>query len=209
MLREQIVSLALPPGTALSRNELAARYGVSQTPVRDALMRLQQEGLVDVFAQAATRVSRINLRAARQAHLLRKGIELELVRDIALEQDQEVLARLQAMIHEQSHNVQAKDFAAFTLADHAFHESMYLAADIPELWKLVRSRSGHIDRLRRLHLPVLGKMQRVLSDHQALVAALVSGSVARAQDALRLHLSGTLAQAGEIRSLHPDFFENS
>ena len=208
-LREQLVSLVLPPGTPLSRNALAAKYGVSQTPVRDALMRLQQEGLVDVFAQAATRVSKIDLLAARHAHFLRLGIELELVRDIALARDQRVLAPLVASIAEQTQHLQAQDLAAFTLADHAFHQIMYDAVDIPELWRLVRSRSGHIDRLRRLHLPVPGKMERVLAEHRTLVSALVSGSASAAQDALRQHLSGTLAHAGEIRALHPDFFAQS
>src|SRR4051794_94845 len=65
-LREMILVLDLVPGTVLSRAELAARFGVSQTPIRDALLRLGEEGLVDIFPQHATVVSRINLASARQ-----------------------------------------------------------------------------------------------------------------------------------------------
>src|SRR3982751_1691208 len=82
-LREMILVLDLVPGTVLSRAELAARFGVSQTPIRDALLRLGEEGLVDIFPQHATVVSRINLASARQAHFLRKSIELEVVRTLA------------------------------------------------------------------------------------------------------------------------------
>src|SRR5260221_1409816 len=53
-LRGMIISLALPPGSALSRAALAGQFGVSSTPIRDALMRLEEEGLVDVFPQYAT-----------------------------------------------------------------------------------------------------------------------------------------------------------
>src|SRR5687768_5719109 len=63
-LRDQIVSLALPPGSPLSRTALAGQFGVSSTPVRDALMRLEEEGLVDVFPQYATVVSRIDVKLA-------------------------------------------------------------------------------------------------------------------------------------------------
>src|SRR5947207_10247095 len=66
-LRGMIITLALPPGSALSRAELAAQFGVSSTPIRDALMRLEEEGLVDVFPQYATVVSRVGVRSGQQA----------------------------------------------------------------------------------------------------------------------------------------------
>ena len=84
-LREAILSLELPPGAVLTRLELAERFGVSQTPVREALLRLQEEGLVDVFPQHATLVSRISITVAREAHFLRRALELELVEQLAIE----------------------------------------------------------------------------------------------------------------------------
>ena len=83
-LRGSILSLQLAPGTALSRTELAERFELSQTPVRDALLQLAQEGLVDIFPQHATLVSRIDIASATQAHFLRCAIELEVVRTLAL-----------------------------------------------------------------------------------------------------------------------------
>ena len=82
-MRDLIISLVLPPNTVLSRPELALQYGISQTPVRDALMRLAEEGLVDVFPQHATRVSRIDVALAWQAHVLRRSVEVEIARTLA------------------------------------------------------------------------------------------------------------------------------
>src|ERR1700755_2956052 len=79
-LRGMIISLELPPGSPLSRAALAGQFGVSSTPIRDALMRLEEEGLVDVFPQYATVVSRVDVRLAQQAHFLRQAVELEIVR---------------------------------------------------------------------------------------------------------------------------------
>src|SRR6201746_1673366 len=97
-LRGLIISLELPPGSALSRAALAGQFGVSSTPVRDALMRLEEEGLVEVFPQYATVVSRVDVRLAQQAHFLRQAVELEIVRGLAIRHDEAFMAELKATI---------------------------------------------------------------------------------------------------------------
>ena len=206
-LRDAILSLALAPGTALSRAELAERFELSQTPVRDALLQLSQEGLVDIFPQHATLVSRIDLPSARQAHFLRCAIELEVVRTLALTDtaDSAVLrAKLTAQVDLQV-ALAIADTEEFIASDQAFHRLMYEAAGVPDLYELVRRRSGHLDRLRRLDLPSPGKAERVVRDHRAIVAALVAHDPDAAQAALRTHLSGTLGRIAAIRERHPDY----
>ncbi|MFC4274591.1 GntR family transcriptional regulator [Achromobacter aloeverae] len=207
LLRDAIVSLALPPGTALVRPELAAQYGVSQTPVRDALMRLEEEGLVDVIPQAGTRVSKIDLDRAGQAHFLRRAIEQELVRELAGAGDMALVKRLRTLLDRQEAQVRAGDFEAFAAADQEFHRELYAAANMQDLWQLVYSRSGHIDRLRRLHLPALGKAQRILNDHTLIVDALAAADPDLAEQRLREHLSHTLRQVEDIRARHPEYFK--
>src|SRR5471032_425366 len=73
-LREMIISLTLTPGTVLSRIELAEQFGLSQTPIRDALQKLGEEGLVDIFPQHATLVRPVEIHLARQAQFLRSAI---------------------------------------------------------------------------------------------------------------------------------------
>ncbi len=202
LLRNKIVSLQLAPGTVLSRAALAHEYGVSQTPVRDALLRLSEEKLVDVFPQASTRVSLIDITLARETHFLRRSLELEIVRELALHGDPLLIIDLQAHLKKQEILRDARNFAAFTEADMAFHHALYLAADMEPMWKMLISRSGHLDRLRRLHLPVIGKLERIVKDHQRIVAAIAEKNIEKAQLALREHLSGTLEYVPQIMRDH-------
>src|SRR3954454_8063606 len=112
-LRSMIISLELPPGSALSRAALAGQFGVSSTPIRDALMRLDEEGLVEVFPQYATVVSRIDVRRAQQAHFLRQAVELEIVRGLAIRHDDAFVAELNATIARQLQFAKAGDFEGF------------------------------------------------------------------------------------------------
>ncbi|MEX0695075.1 MAG: GntR family transcriptional regulator [Rhodospirillales bacterium] len=208
-LRELIIGLTLVPGTVLSRAELAVRFGVSQTPVRDALMRLEEERLVDVYPQYATVVSAIDLALAQQAHFLRRSVELEIIDILAQTRDDALVADLDVLIRRQEADIESGDLVDFSAADEALHARMYLAAGVPDLLTLVHSRSGQIDRLRCLHLMTPGKAQRILDDHRDIVDALAACDPVRARNALGKHLSETLAEAANIKSLFPDYFVSS
>lgn len=206
-LRELITSLSLVPGTVLPRAELAERFGVSQTPVRDALMKLGEEGLVDIYPQHATVVSRIDIPSALQAHFLRRALEVEIVTQLAAAPDPQagaaLLQHLRALVARQKQALAPQAYGDFTAADRDFHLALYEAAGMASLWALVRQRSGHVDRLRRLNLPAKGKAQAVVRDHLAIVEALQARDVAAAQNAVRDHLSGTLSFVDEVRAQHP------
>ena len=204
-LREAILGLELVPGTVLARQALAEQFGISQTPIREALLRLNEEGLVDVFPQHATMVSRIDLTAARQAHFLRRAIELELVRELAERPPTGLVVRLEQQVALQAALAKAQQYTEFVAADHAFHRLMYVAAGMEPLWELVARNSGHVDRLRRLHLPTAGKTASILRDHRAITAGIAAGDALAAQEALRTHLSGTLSAVDEIRRQFPDY----
>lgn len=204
-LRDEITNLILAPGTVLSRVELSERFGVSQTPVREALIRLGSEGLVDIFPQHATVVSAIDLASARQAHFLRRSIELEIVHLLAQTPDADLVATLRSLVARQKTFLAAGEYREFAQTDQQFHRQMYEAAKVPDLWDLVRRHSGHIDRLRRLHLPVNGKGDQVMRDHTLIVDAIEKGDSAAAQEHLRKHLSGTLKEIDVIRELYPEF----
>ena len=207
-LRGMMISLELPPGSPLSRAALAGQFGVSSTPIRDALMRLAEEGLVDVFPQYATVVSRVDVRLAQQAHFLRQAVELEIVRMLALRRDEAFAAELHATIARQQHYAKAGDFEKFMAADNEFHSLLYAATDKQDIWSLVRSRSGHIDRLRRLHLPSPGKAQDIVRHHKLIAKAIDAGEPDEAQKHLRTHLSGTLSELAQIRARYPEYLSN-
>jgi len=206
-LRGEILSLTLKPGTILSRAELQERFELSSTPIRDALMRLQEEGLVDIFPQHATVVTAINIDHAQQAQFLRRSVELELVHHLALASDAALVEQLRSLMRQQSAFADLREHEAFTRVDQMFHQQMYIAAKVPGLWHLVRRQSGHIDRLRRLNLPVEGKMHEIVREHTAVVDAIAAGHPLEAQQALRLHLSKSLGLVDVLRGTNPEYFK--
>jgi DNA-binding GntR family transcriptional regulator len=206
VLREEIISLKLAPRTVLSRADLQGRFGLSSTPIRDALMRLQEEYLVSVFPQHATIVSPIDIGRAREAQFLRRSVELEIVRTLALAPDEAVLAKLRSLVRQQTAFADLGEVEAFNTADRAFHRTMYEAIGIIDLWHLVRRQGGHIDRLRRLNLPVEGKMREILRAHEAIVAAIAAGKPEEAQLHLRDHLSRSLDFVDKLKASHPEYF---
>src|SRR5450830_127089 len=131
-LRYAIIAIELAPGTVLSRAELALQFGLSQTPIRDALMKLGEEGLVDIFPQHATVVRAVDIAMARQAHFLRRSIELEIVHTLASSPNEGLIVRLKNSISNQTALAESGDYSAFVEADQAFHRQMYEAANIPD-----------------------------------------------------------------------------
>ncbi|MBX9843951.1 MAG: GntR family transcriptional regulator [Xanthobacteraceae bacterium] len=206
-LRDMILALKLEPGALLSRTRLQAQYGVSSTPVRDALMRLEAVGLVEVFPQSGTIVSLIDVPLARQAQFLRRAMEQEVVRVLAHKPDGGLIAKLKAVIDEQKGHAKKHDLERFNDADTAFHRMLFEAAGVPDLWALIRNRSGHIDRIRRLHLPIGDKARQIIGDHSAIVSAIADAHPDRAQSEMRDHLSRSLAFSDELRARFPDYFK--
>ena len=207
LLRGRIIAMELPPGLQLSRNDLAAGYGVSQTPVRDALQMLEKEGLVVIFPQSRTEVTRIDLKQARETQFLRMSLELEVVRALATEAGQPAVGQAMRIVRQQETALTVDgDLARFGQLDRQFHQMLFEAAGVPDLWQVVQSRSGHIDRLRRLNLMDPGKAATILAAHTEILDRMKALDVAGAQDAVRRHLSGTLAKVDDIRRAHAHYF---
>lgn len=207
LLRAQIIALQLAPGTPLSRPALAESFGVSQTPVRDALQRLEQEGLVVIHPQSSTQVSLIDIEQAHETQFLRTALECEVARTITARPGDFDLRTAELLLVEME-TIWAKhhDVEAFRAMDQAFHRSLFQATGRERLWDLVVHRSGDIDRLRNLHLTTEGKATQILRDHHDILDALMAGKVKAADTAVRRHLSGTLAAVEEIRAAHQQYF---
>jgi DNA-binding GntR family transcriptional regulator len=203
-LRKRIVSLRLPPGTVLSRTSLIEQFGVSQTPIRDALLRLSGEKLVDIFPQHATVVSSIDVAQARQAHYLRLAVELEVVRQLCEAEDRSLIVPLRRYLQRQRALIDVGDMDAYRGLDLSFHRHLCEVAGVSDLWAIIRSRSGHLDRLRLLYLP---EPEDGFADHSAILTAIESGDVVAAQQLTRTHLSRTILLVEEIRARFPQYLK--
>jgi DNA-binding GntR family transcriptional regulator len=208
-LRNRIIDLDMPPGTLISRQELQVLFGFSSTPIRDALLQLQDESLVEIFPQHATVVSPISLKLARQTQFLRRSIELEALKTIcAMPDRRKLVAALNGTLVRQRSLLAEGDLPAFDEVDRSFHAMLCEAASVPDLWIMIRRQAGHIDRMRRMHLPVPGKAEQVIRDHARVIAAIEAADVVEAELAMRDHLSRSLASTDEMRAKWPHYFKD-
>jgi len=205
-LQAAILALELPPGTALQDKLLSVQFAVSRTPVREALIRLAEEGLVEIRPQSGTFVSRIRAEAIPEAQDIRLALETMTVKRAARACSAEGLAKLDRILARQAQTAAAEDTTGFHEADEAFHEAIGEIAGRPTTWRLIRGVKLQIDRARRLTLPVPGRMAQVIAEHQAIRAAIAAQDAAAAARAMTAHLSVLLPDIARLRQEHPGFF---
>lgn len=205
-LRADILSLRLPPGTPLADRGLVERFGVSRTPVREALIRLAEIGLVDVRPQAGTFVSRVPVAAIPEAVLIRKALEGVTVEKAAEAAGRAGVVALERAIVRQKASAAVGDHDGFHEADEAFHAAIADLAGHPGIWALLVQAKVQLDRARRLTLPILGRAEQVIVEHEAIVRCLSAGDPVAARAAMEGHLSAVIPDVAEIRGRHPDYF---
>ena len=208
-LRARIVSLELLPDTVLSRTDIAKDYSVSQSPVREAIRKLEQEGLVVSYPQSKTLVTKINVDHARETQFLRLSLELEITKTLIQLQDPDLLLPSSRILRMQKMAGEDRDISEFTALDRLFHLSLFEAAGVASLWHMISGRSGHIDRLRRLNLPDPGKISAVLNSHENILSAIKNSDSQEVEKQTREHLSGTLASLPAIMGSYPEYFDET
>jgi len=205
-LRAEIVALDLPPGTPLQEKMLLERFAVSRTPVREAVIRLAELGLVDVFPQSGTFVSRVPVTAIPEAVLVRKALEGITVEAAAASGDPRRGLRLDAVILRQQIAAEHGELGLFHEADEAFHAEIAAIGGHPGIWRLLAQVKVQIDRARRLTLPVLGRMHSVIAEHRTIRDAIVRGDREAALAAMTDHLGAVIPDVAELRGRFPHYF---
>ena len=184
-LREALVSGELPPGQRLHDQELAAQLGVSRTPVREALQRLEDEGLVETSPRALTRVSPLDARAAREAFPVVAALHSLAARSGAPRLTPAELEEMRAANTAFAAAIAAADpsdpdtIARAIAADDRFHGVLLSAADNEEL---MRALERLMPKVRRLEYAQFGSLagRRSVQQHEAIIAACALGSAAEA-----------------------------
>lgn len=201
--------MELLPGTALHEKSLTDHFGVSRTPVREAMLQLARDGLVDMFPQSGSFVSRIPIADIREAALIRNALESITVARAAVVVNAPAIAQINNIIAQQQLCADAMDTAGFHEMDEAFHEYIANVAGYPKMWRVVRQTKVQIDRVRHLTLPVKGRMGMVISEHQKIRDAIAAFDVDAARQALMDHLSAIVPDIGRLSNEYPDYFEGS
>lgn len=189
LVRKAIVMGQLAPGAPINEIEIACRLGISRTPVREAVKKVSDEGLIEVFAQHGTFVSSINRAAVEEAYVIRTSLELESVeraaRIITARQLQD-LEDIQAA-HEMA--VARARYDEAIARDDDFHRAIAEVNGFSMLWRVVDISKAQMDRCRLMALPDTGAGPETLVQHRTILAALAKGDAEAARSAMSDHLS--------------------
>ncbi|MGW0572328.1 GntR family transcriptional regulator [Streptomyces tauricus] len=203
-LRQLVLTLELAPGAALSENELAASLGVSRTPVRESLILLAQEGLVQVFPKIGSFVSRVDPAQVADAQFLREAVELASLDDLPAALDPAVIGELRANLDRQRRSDLGLE--EFFDLDEAFHQGLMRLSGHGNVWTTVAAAKGHLDRARRLGLHENESPAVFVAQHREIFDAITGGNVPLARTAMRTHLRAVFDDIERIRAHSPELF---
>jgi GntR family transcriptional regulator, rspAB operon transcriptional repressor len=205
-LLEEIISLRRKPMEPILEKEIAAQFGVSRTPVHQAVLRLADDGLIDIFPQSGTFVSRIPRRALYEAILIRKSLEETTVKLAAEQSEATDIVRLERTIADMAAAETSGNNERFHAADTDFHLSINSIAGFPGIWNVIQQVKMQIDRYRRLTLPLSGRLTRVIAEHEAILDGIRRHDVAHATEAMGFHLGQMLGEVKDATNVDPAFF---
>ena len=188
LLKQAIAELVLKPHEAVSEKDIAAMLGVSKTPVREALIRLEVENLVQTRPRSGTYVSPLVPNDLFEAMLIRESLEGTAVRLAARKADRRGILILKETMQRQVEAVERQDVVSFQVADDDLHRQIVMISGLPRLWALLDSVRVSLNRVRHLAAPVPGRIAMLASQHQAIVDAIVANKPDDAATSMQIHL---------------------
>ncbi|WP_201404587.1 GntR family transcriptional regulator [Kaistia sp. 32K] len=192
VIRTLIVIGQLRPGQSVNEVEIAEQLGVSRTPVREAVKRLSDEGLINVYAQTGTFVATISRDALEEAYVIRSALEVESVRRAASKITARHIEALEDIIGQHQTAIGRKRYTDAIRLDDDFHRSIAEVNHFSMLWRAVDISKAQMDRGRYLALPRPGSGATTIAQHQAILTALAAKDEQRAMEAMREHLDTSL-----------------
>lgn len=204
-LRHLIVTVQLLPLQRVSEIEISEVLGASRTPVREAMIRLTNDGLVKVVPKSGTYVTPINIDRYLEAAYMRILIEVGVAGRAArcwtpIHERKEMLSE---PLRKQADAQKNDDYFSFARSDEEFHFNIFSVAGVPGLWHTIKRGQPDLSRVRHLkRVFQIRKTERVLKEHQAIAEAIQGHSEAAAEAAMRSHL-GTYEDEAEVLSSHP------
>ena len=207
-LRQDILELRLKPGMVLSIQSLCAHYGSSRSPMRDTLLRLAQEGLVTLFPQRGTMISKIDFKRVEEERFLRVSVEREVMILFLRCHNSADLTFLEQSIQKQEACVASGKLREFLSADDDFHWRFYSAAEKAWCAKTIDSVSGHYRRLRLLSVIDPSISQNIISQHRKMMEAIQSGDEKQLLAVFNRHLKNLDDEGPEFFRKFPDLFQN-
>lgn len=206
-LKQQIVSLELPPGTALSEKEVSLSFEVSRTPVRESFVRLAQEDLVVVLPQRGTRVSLIDSELVEEARFMREQLEKAVVRLACESFPDDKFAELEHNLSEQRESIEKHDGKHMFELDEAFHRILFVGCRKVGTWNVLQQMNAHLNRSRMLWLSADPNWTNLYEQHREIVDAISRHDADYAEREMQAHLSLIISNLAVLKEKHPDYFK--
>lgn len=205
-LYEEITSLRLLPGSRISETDIAAQFGVSRQPVRDAFRRLEGMDLILVRPKKATEVKRFSAAAIEKSRFVRAAVEAAALREAAKYCDEAGGYQLDACLSLQRKACAETDYAAFVSLDYDFHKAICEIGRVPFAFEVIQTEKARVDRLCMLSLSKEQRMPDLIEDHEAMAAAIKAGQGEEAVAAGMTHLSRLDETIAAIRAHNASYF---
>jgi DNA-binding GntR family transcriptional regulator len=186
MLREAILSGDLEPGERLTQEELAVRFKVSMTPVREAIQQLVAEGILDQVPYKGVQVAEVSTEEATEIYLMRSVVEALAVRSAVPNLKISDVQRLRSLHEQIKALTEQGDIAQIRKRNYEFHFIFYGAANMPRLYRLIQNLWAQSPWDTLYVIP--NRTRRVVEEHQRIMAAVDQGNAQLAAQAMQSHL---------------------
>lgn len=187
-LREAIITGDLQPGERLMEIKLANELGVSRTPVREAIRKLELEGLVIMTARKGAEVAPINEKDLREVLEIRSSLE-SLACELACKNVSDPDIRKLGLINDEINRaVEAEDIETITKKDVEFHETIYLITDNNRLIQMLHQLKEHIYRYRFEYIKDMKNKKTIVEEHNRIIDAIAAKDAKRASLEIELHI---------------------
>jgi DNA-binding GntR family transcriptional regulator len=194
-LRTEIQRGNLLPGAPLRQNDVAKRYGVSTTPVREAFALLQSDGLVQIDRYRGALVFEPTADDLVEAYGIREALETLAVARAAPRLGEPDIERLEQVIEEMERTA---DVPRWMELNDAFHLGIYEAAESPRLLAMIASQRDACTQYIRMNVGQTARRREKDAEHREILAGCRAGDVERAQRALRAHLRNTMREVLDL-----------
>lgn len=209
-IRQAIVSLQFAPGQRMSENELSRLFHASRTPVRDALKRLEREGLVVISPRRRTTITRLDLATFRQFVVAREALE-RAAAEMAARKERDQREALTSSVTLLAEQIETGDADAFHACDREFHLQVMRIANLERVHEIVESLRGLTDRIRFAHMTYLASYDRaeVVHQHTKIAEAIAMGDAGAAGAAMQTHVLSVVGRVVQLAEMRPDLFSEN
>ncbi|MGL5123148.1 MAG: GntR family transcriptional regulator [Fusobacteriaceae bacterium] len=207
VIKENIMYLQLKPGQNVSEVEFSEKLGVSRTPVREAIVKLSDEKLIDVYPQRGTFVSKIDLEAVEEAFYTRNLIEKDILKLAIKKFDKTVFKELEKNIYLQKGNLDLEgDTIERFYLDNEFHRIIYSATGKSRTWNAIKYMSTHYDRLRFLDVIEGKTLNKTVDQHNRILNVIKNKDESIVENIVDEHLANYKDEIEVFKEKYPDYF---